>query len=245
MLLFLNDRLSCDTFYINNGSTTQSITAYASFGQDVIYNSTNYSLNFGNDISSFYNVNIPNSMFISFYNAYLNNLYQRKNRYTYVKTKLPLYILTQLKLNDRLLIRDHRYIINEMKIDLTSGVVDFVLINDFAQVISKTYNKIIAGQQSFSVPITFPNGAVDITFDLTDANGATIDEDTLTDDYNLRVTVPPYLPKVLKERVIADGGMWEAQSCIQSLYNFVYIIKIQYNFPTKTTTENIVIYQQW
>jgi hypothetical protein len=39
--------------------------------------------------------------------------------------------------------------------------------------------------------------------------------------------------------------VWEAQSCIQSLYNFVYIIKIQYNFPTKTTTENIVIYQQW
>jgi len=245
MLLFLNDRLSCDTFYINNGSTTQSITAYASFGQDVIYNATNYSLNFGNDISSFYNVNVPNSMFISFYNAYLNNLYQRKNRYTYVKTKLPLYILTQLKLNDRLLIRDHRYIINEMKIDLTSGVVDFVLINDFSQVISKTYSKTLSGQQFFDVPITFPNGAVDITFDLTDANGATIDEDTLTDDYTLRVTVPPYLPKVLKERIATDSGTWEAQSCIQSLYNFVYIIKIQYNFPTKTTTENIVIYQQW
>jgi hypothetical protein len=245
MLLFLNDQVSCDTFYLRTDTTTIAINSYFPFGQDVIYNSTNYSLNFGNDISSFYNVNIPNSMFISFYNAYLNNLFQRKNRYTYVKTKLPLYILTQLKLNDRLLIRDHRYIINEMKIDLTSGVVDFVLINDFSQVISKTYSKIIAGQQTFNVPISFPNGAIDITFDLTDANGATIDEDTLTDDYNLRVTVPPYLPKVLKERVIADGGTWEAQSCIQSLYNFVYIIKIQYNFPTKTTTENIVIYQQW
>jgi len=245
MLLFLNEQTSCDEFYFNDGSTTQAITTYVPFGQDIVYNTVNYSLNFGNDISSYFEVNIPNSMFISFYNSYLNNLYQRKNRYTYVKTKLPLYILTQLKLNDRLLIRDHRYIINEMKIDITSGVVDFVLINDFSQIIPKFYNKIISGEQDFEVPISFPNGANDITFDLTDANGATIDVTTLTNDGIVTITVPPYLPKVLKERIATDSGTWEAQSCIQSLFNFVYIIKIQYNFPTKTTTENITIFQQW
>lgn len=244
-LLFLNEQTSCSTFYFNNGSTTSAVSTYVPFGQDVTYNSTKYSLNFGNDISSYYEVNVPNSMFISWYNSYLNNLYQRKNRYTYVKTKLPLYILTQLKLNDRLLIRDHRYIINEMKIDITSGVVDFVLINDFSQIIPKVYNKIISGQQVFKVPISFPNGANNITFDLTNANGATIDTTTLTNDGVLNVTVPPYLPKVLKERVATDSGTWEAQSCIQSLFNFVYIIKIQYNFPTKTTTEDITIFQQW
>lgn len=245
MLLFLNDQVSCDTFYVRTDTTTHAVNSYLPLGQDLIYNATNYSLNFGNDISSFYEVNITNSMFITWYNSYLNNLYQRKNRYTYVKTKLPLYILTQLKLNDRLLIRDHRYIINEMKIDLTSSVVEFVLINDFSQIIPKIYLKTLSGTQNFNVPITFPNGAVDITFDLTNANGATIDEDTLTGDYTLYVTVPPYLPKVLKERVIADSGTFEGQTCIQNLYNFVYIIKVQYNFPTKTTTEDIIIYQQW
>lgn len=244
-LLFLNDEASCDTFFVRTDTTTYPVNSYFPFGQDLIYNSTNYSLNFGNDISSFYNVNITNSMFITWYNSYLNNLYQRKNRYTYVKTKLPLYILTQLKLNDRLLIRDHRYIINEMKIDITSGVVDFVLINDFSQIIPKVYLKSISGEQDFQVPITFPNGAIDITFDLTNANGATIDEITLTNDGIITITVPPYLPKVLKERVIADGGVFEGQTCIQSLYNPAYVITIEYNFPTKTTTEDIIIYQQW
>jgi hypothetical protein len=132
-----------------------------------------------------------------------------------------------------------------MKIDITSGVVDFVLINDFAQIVPKIYNKIISGQQFFNVPITFPNGAVDITFDLINANGATIDEDTLTGDYTLQVSVPAYLPKVLKERIATDGGTWEAQTCIQSLYSPAYVITIEYNFPTKTTTEDIIIYQQW
>jgi hypothetical protein len=132
-----------------------------------------------------------------------------------------------------------------MKIDITSGVVDFVLINDFSQIIPKVYSKTISGEQDFQVPITFPNGAIDITFDLTNANGATIDETTLTNDGIITITVPPYLPKIFKDRLIADGGVLEAKSCLQLLYSPAYVITIEYNFPTKTTTEDIIIYQQW
>ena len=244
-LLFLNDRASCDTFYFNNGTATSAITAYPSFGQDLIYNSVNYSLNFGNDISSFYNVNIPNSMFVTWYFNYLNNLFQRKNRLTYVKTKLPLYILTQLKLNDRLIIRDHRYLINEMKIDLSNGVVDFVLLNDFAQLIPKNFSKKVAGIQIFSVPISFPNGVVNITFDLTNANGATTDEDLLLNDGIINITAPAYKPKQLKLRVLANGGTFEAQTCLTNTFPATYIIGIKYNYPTYTTIENILITEEW
>jgi hypothetical protein len=48
-----------------------------------------------------------------------------------VKTILPVRLLTTLKLNDRLVIRDKRYLINEMQSDLTTGEVNFTLINDF------------------------------------------------------------------------------------------------------------------
>ena len=244
-LLFLNDIATCDTFYINDGTTTSAITSYPSLGQDVISNTTNYSLNFGNDISSFYNVNIPNSMFVTWYFNYLNNLFQRKNRLTYVKTKLPLYILTQLKLNDRLIIRDHRYLINEMKIDLSNGVVDFVLLNDFAQLIPKNYSKNNSGTQLFDVPISFPNGAVNITFDLTNANGATISDTELTNDGVITITAPAYKPKQLKLRVLADGGTFEAQTCLTNTFPATYIIGIKYNYPTYTTIENILITEEW
>jgi hypothetical protein len=244
-LLFLNDRVSCDTFYVNNGTNSIAVTGYFPFGQDVISNATNYSLNFGNDISSFYEVNIPNSMFVTWYFNYLNNLFQRKNRLTYVKTKLPLYILTQLKLNDRLIIRDRRYLINEMKIDLSNGVVDFVLLNDFAQLIPKNFSKKEAGSQTFEVPISFPNGAVNITFDLTNANGATIDEDLLINDGVITITAPAYKPKQLKLRVLSDGGTFEAQTCLTNTFPSTYIIGIKYNYPTYTTIENILIIEEW
>jgi hypothetical protein len=91
-------------------------------------------LNFGEEISSFYLENNPNTLYALYYASYLSNLYNPKNRLTKVKTILPVSLLTQLQLNDRLIIRDKRYMINEMQSDLTTGDVNFTLINDFAQV---------------------------------------------------------------------------------------------------------------
>jgi hypothetical protein len=44
---------------------------------------------------------------------------------------LPLWQLIKLRLNDRVIIRDRRYIINQFKTDITKGEVEFELINDF------------------------------------------------------------------------------------------------------------------
>ena len=66
-----------------------------------------------------------------YYENYISNIFNSKQRKYNVKGLLPISLLTNLKLNDRLVIRDKRYIINNMKIDLTTGEVDFELINDF------------------------------------------------------------------------------------------------------------------
>lgn len=245
ILLYLNDRASCDTFYMSDGSTTYGVTAYVPFGQDVLYNSDTYSLNFGNDLSSFYEVPIFKSMFATWYFNYINNMFQRKNRLTYVKTKLPLYILTQLRLNDRIIIRDHRYLINEMKIDLSNGVVDFVLLNDLSIVSLKSYTKLPTGVTQFKVPVPFPNGAISVTISNTNANGATINFDSLTQNEIVTVTAPAYKPKQLRDRVIADGGTFEANTCLYSVFNGYYEFTISYNFPTRTTTEKITIQEVW
>ena len=114
-----------------------NITAYVPFGQDSNILTTQglipLTLNFGEEISSFYNVNNPNTLYSLYYQKYLRNLYNPKNRLVKVKTILPISLLTQLLLNDRLVIRDKRYLINEMQSDLTTGEVNFTLISDFEE----------------------------------------------------------------------------------------------------------------
>jgi hypothetical protein len=130
ILLYKYQKLNC-SFYFNNGSTTNNVTTYIPFGQDLLQGLKNYSLNFGNDQSTLLNQNIANSIYLQYYSAYLSNLYNPKNRFVSLKENLPTSVLRNIKLNDRLVIRDKRYIINDMQIDLTSGDVTFKLIHDF------------------------------------------------------------------------------------------------------------------
>ena len=130
MLYLYQSAETCD-FYFDNGTTVPQITSYVPFGQDVIYNGEVTSLNFGEEISSLLLEPVDNSLYQSFYQTYLVNLFNPKNRKVYVTTRLPLGLLQDLELNDSLIIRDKKYIINEMKSNLTSGQVDFVLLQDF------------------------------------------------------------------------------------------------------------------
>jgi hypothetical protein len=137
-LLYMNELTTLtggDTIHWDGQTAT---AVYVPFGQDsnILFETGTIplTLNFGEEISSFYLENNPNTLYALYYASYLSNLYNPKNRLLKVKTILPVSLLTQLQLNDRLIIRDKRYMINEMQSDLTTGDVNFTLINDFAQV---------------------------------------------------------------------------------------------------------------
>lgn len=123
-----------DDFYFSNGTTTTAISNYNVFGQDVTYNGERHSLNFGQEISSYYLNSIPNSLFNDYYYSYLSNLYSLKSRMVKVKMRLPYNELLNLKLNDRIVIRDKRYIINQYTTDLTTFEVTMELIQDFRSI---------------------------------------------------------------------------------------------------------------
>lgn len=182
-ILYLYDSVSCDPFKFELGSGHVTKTSYLPFGQDLLNNGINYSLNFGNDISSLLNTTVPNSNFMVYYFTYLNNLFQQKNRITYVKTKLPLWILVELKLNDRLIIRDKRYIINNMATNLSNTEVDLVLLNDFRPVNIKAPKPLIKAP-IIKVPISFPNDVTEINLSWTDVD-LTINENDYTDGLKL------------------------------------------------------------
>jgi hypothetical protein len=122
------------SFYLNNGTTTNNITNYNVFGQEVYYENDLHSLNWGYEISSYFNEIVANSLFSDYYLNYLSNLYSLKSRMVKVKMRLPYLELLNLKLNDRIIIRDKRYIINQFTTDLITFESDFELIQDFRSV---------------------------------------------------------------------------------------------------------------
>jgi len=135
ILLYYNGATTSSVkFY--DGTTESTITNIALFGQDLFYNNQIYSLNFSTDTSTWYNVLIENSLFAVYYFGYLSNLFNIKNRLTKVKAYFPIGLTTSLRLNDRLVIQDKRYIINTINSDITTGEVSLELINDFRPVIN-------------------------------------------------------------------------------------------------------------
>jgi len=117
-------------FQIPSGTTVHS--DYKAFGQE-FFNGTDtlFSLNFNSQQSTLTNEVINNSLYNQYYENYFANIFNIKSRLFKVSAMLPISLLTSLKLNDRLKIRDKKYIINTMNTDLTTGEVQFELLTDF------------------------------------------------------------------------------------------------------------------
>ena len=192
MLLYLygesNDlSLHCIQFY--DGTTHQDIDSFAQFGQDLTYQNEKLSLNFGADNSVIHEETIQQGLYAEYYFPYLSNLFNLKNRLVNVKTNLPISLLTNLQLNDRIIIRDKRYIINEMKSNLTTGQVDFSLYLDFRPLTSGKPLVPSFDAQCLNVPINFVNGAVSATI-TTSFGGVTITPSTITSSQTIVVCIP-------------------------------------------------------
>jgi len=136
IILYQYENAVCD-FYFNDGTTTNQITNYNVIGQDVSYQTQIHTLNFGVEFSSYTLNTVSNTLFKDYYFDYLNNLYSLKSRMVKVSMRLPYSELLSLRLNDRIVIRDKRYIINSFTTDLDTFESKFELIQDFR---SLTFN---------------------------------------------------------------------------------------------------------
>jgi len=250
MLLYMYDETTT-SFKFNTGTGINTLTEYMPFGQDVKVLTDNFSLNFNAEISTLTGLVEQNTLFATYYFGYLSNLFNLKNRRTTVKTNLPVSLLTELRLNDRVIIRDKRYIIESMKSNLNTGDVDLVLINDFRPLLPElTISQPIKPSdvaQCVDVRILFPNGVVQA--DVTCSNpSVTITPSTLTSEGTIEVCIPdnPNTTTVLKteddldyintedlDRVRTEGGTIE-----------LYTLVVTYTFSNGTQTSNQIFIQQ-
>ena len=114
---------------LNTGSYTD-ITSYRRFSNDV-NNGTLMTLNWGEEISSWYLSSVSNGLYKRHYENYLGNIFDIKSRLLVVKCYFNPVELVNLKLNDRIIIRDKKYTINKLTTDLTSGETNLELLTDY------------------------------------------------------------------------------------------------------------------
>jgi hypothetical protein len=155
ILYYSQDVVATNPIYIKDSTGTAVCNSVQIFGQDTNVGGIDYSLNFAPETSTYLGIPIQQSLFATYYFDYLANLFDPKNRLTNVKAVLPISILTTLKLNDRLIIGNKRYIINDFKTNLTTGETTFNLLNDFIPIVPApvtnyrlTENDLIRREQS-------------------------------------------------------------------------------------------------
>jgi len=251
MIIYQYEELSQD-YRFNGGTFGGILTEYVPFGQDVQVLTENYTLNFNADISSLTNIVEQNTLFKTYYSGYLLNLFDLKNRQTTVKTNLPVSLLTNLRLNDRVIIRDKRYIIQSMKSNLNTGEVDFVLINDFRPLLPEQLGLIEPlkpdqNSQCIDVRIVFPNG-VESARVATTTSGVTITPSTLTSEGTVEVCIPknPNATTVLKTEDDVDYINTENTDRIRTEEGTVELITltVTYTFTNGTQATNQIYIQQ-
>ena len=153
MLIYCNGLVTpltgADRIYVSNsfGAAT-TINNYQRFSNeyDSLPTDATHShlmtMNFGNEQSSWLNLLAPQGLYFRHYKNYIDNLYDVKTRVLKVKALLPTSLLASnvidtsgntlgIDLNDRLIIRDKRYIINSFTTDLTTKEAEFELITDY------------------------------------------------------------------------------------------------------------------
>ena len=145
----INPLTGTDQIYVTNsvGAATQ-INNYNRFSNEYDNMPTDathsqlMTMNFGNEQSSWLNELAPKGLYFRHYKNFVDNLYNIKTRSVKVKALLPPSLLGStvtngagiplgIALNDRLVIRNKRYIINSFTTDLTTGETDLELLTDY------------------------------------------------------------------------------------------------------------------
>jgi uncharacterized protein (TIGR02145 family) len=158
--------LPSSTFYFRGTSTTYGVTGYKAFGQEARISPYGvpdiYGLNFPTQKSTLTGDIVEKGLYNQYYKDYLNNTFRKDARVLNVTAILPTSMLTSIRLNDRIVIRDKKYLINTMKTDLTSGEVEFSLLTDFRVQPQQFISTTLINEESWAIEnldvTTYRNG---------------------------------------------------------------------------------------
>ena len=233
--------------HYTDGASFYTNFDYNMFGQDLTSNGIQYSLNFAPETSSYWLTPIQQSIFATYYFPYLANLFNPKNRLTTIKANLPVSLLTGIQLNDRLIIRDKRYIINQMKTNMVTGVTEFELLNDFMPVEPDKIIRTEPNRDVVSVGVTFPNansrtGAVQLVRFTSTNSDVVITPSEITEEQNVEITLPS-IDTAIRTTETSDTRITEEGVTLETEgRNDTIFIQVEYDYANgETRTQNIIV----
>lgn len=87
-------------------------------------------LTYGLEVDPLHEQSFVQTLYNQFWEDYITDLYDASRRVYSLKARLPTKVLTALRLNDKLDISGRRYIINQVKVNLTTNEATLELLND-------------------------------------------------------------------------------------------------------------------
>jgi hypothetical protein len=136
-ILFFNNGTVDTTAYpfkykFDYTTTPQTINSVFNIGNtdNVNINNVTQTINWYTQVDPWHNVNVTESLYNNYWNNWITTIYSIKQRKFNFKAIVPPRYITELSLNDRLIIGDTRYKINDYTIDLVTGEANLNLFND-------------------------------------------------------------------------------------------------------------------
>jgi hypothetical protein len=87
-------------------------------------------LNFGTEVDPYLLQGFSQGLYSNYWKDYITDLYDTSRRTFQYSGQLPLGLMLALKINDKLTIGERNYIINQMKLNLSTGETQMELLND-------------------------------------------------------------------------------------------------------------------
>ena len=87
-------------------------------------------LNFGTEVDPYLLQGFSQGLYNTYWSDYITDLYDTSRRVFMYNAQLPLGVMLALRLNDKLTIGERNYIINQVKLNLTTGAAQLELLND-------------------------------------------------------------------------------------------------------------------
>lgn len=273
ILFYRNDQQPLSTAAIittETGTATFSFynrfsNEYNSIPTDLTYSHL-MTMNFSNEQSPWYNVLAPQGLYYRHYKNFIDNLYNIKTRIVKIKAILPTNLLGStvlnnalkpigIALNDRLIIRNKRYLINNFTTDLTTGESSFELLTDYRGIDAKnSVGYRFASYGRVQVDATAQNVEEVIylnDYDYFQVKGATnflsysISGLPEKSDLNLTVSIPLNDTGIDREDVVGIeyyiGGVLQVTEYITFLQQAQYLLTENFQIITTELDEQLTI----
>ena len=149
-----------------------------------------FAAQFNAELNEYNGGELLNNLYSRFYNDYLTDIFSPQRRQYTINANLPINIAADLRLNDRLIIKGDRFIIDNIDSDLTTGISKLVLLNDlFTSLNVGDISKLAYKSGSFKESGTIYYTGADLAQVITDSAFITLASSTISSGQNISFTL--------------------------------------------------------